>query len=70
MDITIERLAALARLSLNEKEKERFEADLTSILAYVDQLREVDAKDPRPLGAENFAEPEMNRLREDVLTSL
>ncbi|MCX4246197.1 Asp-tRNA(Asn)/Glu-tRNA(Gln) amidotransferase subunit GatC [Paraliomyxa miuraensis] len=35
-------LASLARLSLNEEEAERFAAELSPILAYLEQLQAVD----------------------------
>lgn len=38
----IEHIASLARLALNEEEKERFASQLSSILDYVGTLQEVD----------------------------
>lgn len=38
----IEHIARLARLELSDEEKERFTAQLSSIVAYVSQVQEVD----------------------------
>lgn len=65
MNIAIDRLAALTRLSLNEKEKKRIEIDLTDILAYVDQLREVSADNVEEI---TRAAPEINMLRADAIS--
>ena len=64
MDIAISHLAALARLALNEEEKERLETDLSGILAYVDQLREVDTEGAAEI---TQAAPELNVVRADEL---
>ena len=44
----VERVAALARLSLSESESERMTAELDAILGYVATLREVDTSDVEP----------------------
>lgn len=62
MEFSIDRLAALAKLSLDEKEKKRLEADLAGILAYVDQLGEVDTEGIAEI---THTAPEINQLRED-----
>ncbi len=41
----IEHIAALARLSLSEEEKELFGSQLSSILDYMEKLNELDTKD-------------------------
>lgn len=44
----VEHIAELARLGLNKEEKEKFAKQLSSILDYVDQLKEVDTKGVEP----------------------
>ncbi len=41
----VKHVAKLAKLNLTEKEIEKFTSQLTDILSYMDQLREVDTKD-------------------------
>lgn len=75
MEFSVGHLAALTRLSLDEEEKKRLESDLAGILAYVDQLREVDTDDGEEVTRVRLnslarqVAPEINRLREDVLPS-
>ncbi len=45
----IEHIARLARLGLNEKEKEKFSKDLSVILDYVKKLDEVETKNIEPI---------------------
>jgi len=45
---TVENVANLARLSLNDDTMERFTHDLGDILAYVDKLSELDTENVRP----------------------
>ena len=45
----IEKVAQLARLKLNQEEKETFEAQMSSILNYFEDLQEVDTKGVDPL---------------------
>jgi len=44
----IEHIAALARLSLSEEEKELFGSQLSSILDYMEKLNELDTKGIEP----------------------
>lgn len=44
MSLDIDRLAELAHIKLDPKEKEKLSKDLVGILAYVEQLKEVDTK--------------------------
>jgi len=44
----VKHIAKLARLSLNEEELEEFQEELSSILDYVDQLKELDVSDVKP----------------------
>jgi len=46
--INIEQIAELARLNLKPEERVKLTKDLEAILAYVDQLREVDTKKIEP----------------------
>lgn len=64
MTIAIDHLATLTRLSLDEEEKKRLETDLAGILAYVDQLREVDTDGVDEI---THAAPEINVLRADTV---
>ena len=48
MNISIEHLARLARLSLSEKEKEKFSGQIKNILNYVDKLDELDISAVEP----------------------
>jgi aspartyl-tRNA(Asn)/glutamyl-tRNA(Gln) amidotransferase subunit C len=66
MTIPVERIAHLARLSLSEREKERFSQQLGSILMYVEKLNELDT-----IGIEPTSHViEMhNVMREDTLWS-
>ncbi len=44
----VERIAALARLSLSDAEAARMTADLEAILGYVEQLQQLDTSDVEP----------------------
>jgi aspartyl-tRNA(Asn)/glutamyl-tRNA(Gln) amidotransferase subunit C len=44
----VRHIAKLARLKVSDEEVERFAVQLTSILEYVDMLREVDTKNVEP----------------------
>ncbi len=44
----VKHIAKLARLDLNEEEVEEFQEELSSILDYVDQLKELDVSDVEP----------------------
>jgi aspartyl-tRNA(Asn)/glutamyl-tRNA(Gln) amidotransferase subunit C len=45
----VEYVAALARLSLSETEKERYTHQLNTILAYMEQLNKLDTSSVEPL---------------------
>jgi aspartyl-tRNA(Asn)/glutamyl-tRNA(Gln) amidotransferase subunit C len=59
----VDYIAALARLSFSELEKEAMARDLNSILGYVEKLNELDTKSIAPLI--NMGE-RTNVLREDL----
>lgn len=74
MKITAEHLARLARLSLSDKEKDLFPAQIEKILNYVDKLNGLDTGDIEPtshvialsnVSREDRAEPSLRR--EDAL---
>jgi aspartyl-tRNA(Asn)/glutamyl-tRNA(Gln) amidotransferase subunit C len=44
----VEHIAKLARLGISEEEKEKFRDQLSSILEYVEQLKEVDTDEISP----------------------
>ena len=62
MEREIEYLARLSRIKLNEEEKERFEKELTKIIEYVSQLKEVDTENVEP---SYHVLPVTNVFRED-----
>lgn len=45
----VEKIAELARLGINEKEKEKFAEDLSSVLGYVNKLSEVNIEKVEPI---------------------
>ena len=57
----VQKLAALARISIGDKELERFTAEFDSILAYVGQLEKLDIK----VGNDSGRPTLRNVLRED-----
>ena len=46
---TVDRIATLAKLSFNDEEKQEITQDLNKMLAFVDQLDEVDTEGVEPL---------------------
>ncbi|MDE7433174.1 MAG: Asp-tRNA(Asn)/Glu-tRNA(Gln) amidotransferase subunit GatC, partial [Lachnospiraceae bacterium] len=48
-DETIEYVGILAKLELNEEEKERAKADMGSMLDYIDKLNELDTNGVEPM---------------------
>ena len=59
----VERIAELARIGLTEKEKEKFSEELSDILEYVEQLKEIDTKNIEPVSQVTGS---VNIIREDV----
>lgn len=45
----VQRVAALARINLAEKEGKKFQKDLSSVLGYIEKLNEVDTARVNPL---------------------
>lgn len=62
-DEIVDQIAHLARLEFNGEEKENIKADLTNIIAFVDQLNAVDTEGVEPL---IFMSDAINVLREDA----
>lgn len=66
----VEHVASLARLGLNEKEKEKLSRELSGILDYFEKLKEVDTKDIEPTaqvtGLTNIFRADDNPLQVDV----
>jgi len=58
----VEKLADLAKLEFTEGEKEKFIADFSKILRFVDKLQELDKTGIEPL---QYITDEVNALRED-----
>jgi|YNPMSStandDraft_2_1061718.scaffolds.fasta_scaffold08188_1 aspartyl-tRNA(Asn)/glutamyl-tRNA(Gln) amidotransferase subunit C len=61
----VEYIAALAKLSFSEAEKEKLTAELNTILTYVEKLNELDTSNVEPL--QNINE-RVNVLRDDTPT--
>ena len=61
---TVARIAALARIKLSETEVEAMVPELNGILAWVEQLGEVDVTGVEPMTA---VIPNTLRLRDDVI---
>jgi aspartyl-tRNA(Asn)/glutamyl-tRNA(Gln) amidotransferase subunit C len=45
----VKHVASLARIGLTEKDVEKFSRDLSSVLDWIDQLKEVDVKNIEPI---------------------
>lgn len=61
---TLNYLAKLSRLELEEGEKDQLLNDLNNILAFVEQLKEVDTTNVEPL---IFMNEDANEMREDII---
>ncbi len=60
---TVEKMAHLARLELSEQESEKMVEDLSKILNWMDQLKELDTTHVQPL---THMSEEVNIFREDI----
>lgn len=58
----VEHVAALAKLPLNQKEKQKFQDQLTNILDYMEQIKIVETEKVESKGQVTL---ETNRMRED-----
>ena len=63
-DETIEYVGILAKLELNEEEKERAKKDMGEMLDYIDKLNELDTAGIEPM---SHVFPVQNVFREDVV---
>lgn len=61
---TVAKIASLARISMGDDELERMVPELNNILAWVEQLGEVDVAGVEPMSA---VIPNTLRLRDDVV---
>jgi aspartyl-tRNA(Asn)/glutamyl-tRNA(Gln) amidotransferase subunit C len=62
-DLKLDHVANLARINLTSEEKERFSAQLNDVLAYIEQLNEVNVEGVEPTA---HAFPVVNVWSEDV----
>lgn len=65
-DETIEYVGILAKLELNEEEKEQAKKDIGRMLDYIDKLNELDTSEVEPM---SHVFPVNNVFREDVVTN-
>ena len=65
-DETIEYVGILAKLELNDEEKEKAKLDMASMLDYIDKLNELDTTDVEPM---SHVLPVNNVFREDIVTN-
>lgn len=65
-DETIEYVGILAKLELDEREKEQAKKDMESMLDYIDKLNELDTAGVEPM---SHVFPVNNVFREDVVTN-
>ena len=65
-DETIEYVGILAKLELNEEEKEQAKKDMGAMLDYIDKLNELDTTGVEPM---SHVFPVQNVFREDVVTN-
>ena len=59
----VNRIAKLARLSFNDSEKQKLQHELSDILNYIDQLKQVEGK----IIAEQSDPDAVNLMRDDVV---
>jgi aspartyl-tRNA(Asn)/glutamyl-tRNA(Gln) amidotransferase subunit C len=62
---TVKRVARLARLKISDKDVPRLAGELNSILAFVEQLNEVDVSNVEPLTS---VVSQAMKMRDDVVT--
>ena len=65
-DETIEYVGILAKLELNDEEKERAKKDMGEMLDYIDKLNELDTSGVEPM---SHVFPVNNVFREDVVVN-
>jgi aspartyl-tRNA(Asn)/glutamyl-tRNA(Gln) amidotransferase subunit C len=61
----VKHIAALARIGLSEEEMEKYSHDLSAVLKWIDQLKEADVKNVKPMahitGMNNISREDENR---------
>jgi aspartyl-tRNA(Asn)/glutamyl-tRNA(Gln) amidotransferase subunit C len=62
---TVNKIARLSRIAISDEEAEKMVGELNGILAWVEQLGEVDVSGVEPMTA---VIPNKTRLRDDVVT--
>jgi aspartyl-tRNA(Asn)/glutamyl-tRNA(Gln) amidotransferase subunit C len=62
--VTLDKIAHLARLEFDEKDAEKMMHDMSSIVSWVEKLKEVDTTGVEPLTSMSY---EVNVLREDIV---
>ncbi|MCQ2521170.1 MAG: Asp-tRNA(Asn)/Glu-tRNA(Gln) amidotransferase subunit GatC [Lachnospiraceae bacterium] len=65
-DETIEYVGILAKLELDDAQKEQAKKDLAEMLDYIDELSELDTSAVEPM---SHVHPTCNFFREDVVTN-
>ena len=63
--LTVHRIARLARIHIDDSNVEKYAAELTSILEFVEQMNDVDTKNVEPL---SHPRDQVLRMREDTVT--
>jgi len=63
-EVTVEKIAHLARLNLTGEEKLHMIGDMNRILGFMDKLNEIDTTGVEPL---IYMTSEVNNMREDVV---
>lgn len=66
-DALIDKLAHLARLEFEGEKKEKIKADLTRILAFCEQLNQIDTTGVEPL---IYMSNSQNILRDDIVADM
>jgi aspartyl-tRNA(Asn)/glutamyl-tRNA(Gln) amidotransferase subunit C len=61
-DITLDRIAKLASINIDDSEREKLKHDMTAILSWVDKLNEIDTSGIEPI---IHMTTESNQFRED-----
>jgi aspartyl-tRNA(Asn)/glutamyl-tRNA(Gln) amidotransferase subunit C len=62
---TVRRIAHLARIAVEEEEVERLQGELNAMLAFVEQLQEVNVENVEPMTS---VTPMKMKMRADVVT--
>ena len=61
-DDTLDKIAKLASIKINDDEREKLKHDMTAILSWVEKLNEIDTADIEPV---TYISREYNQVRED-----